>query len=222
MEPPIKDTPNKAHNRKTPNKGQVSVTNYIFFNVPTKDNCNLSIKDEVTRKQRVPNVSVIQMHMFHCIPPPPPPPPPTNSYTRPTDVVQNLLKVVFSDAGSNMRVQEEATYMFFIQLLNESEGEILFDSSLIYCVLLHMHADPKETGDLTLEEILSFVTGADKVPPSGFQPSPSITFNQDNVYPKASTCALTLILPTKYHSDYVAFKNKLTFGFKNHGGFGLL
>ena len=85
-----------------------------------------------------------------------------------------------------------------------------------------MHADPKETGDLTLEEILSFVTGADKVPPSGFQPSPSITFNQDNVYPKASTCALTLILPTKYHSDYVAFKNKLTFGFKNHGGFGLL
>ena len=119
MEPPIKDTPNKAHNRKTPNKGQVSVTNYIFFNVPTKDNCNLSIKDEVARKQRVPNVSVIQM--FHCIPPPP-----TNSYTRPTDVVQNLLKVVFSDAGSNMRVQEEATYMFFIQLLNETEGEILY------------------------------------------------------------------------------------------------
>ena len=36
------------------------------------------------------------------------------------DKVQNILKnVVFSDAGHSIRVEEEATYMFFIRLLNE-------------------------------------------------------------------------------------------------------
>ena len=73
---------------------------------------------------------------------------------------------------------------------------------------------------LTLEEILIFFTGSDKIPPLGFIPSPSIAFNNDNDYPTSSTCALSLILPTKY-CDYSTFKEKVTFGFQNHGGFGL-
>ena len=76
--------------------------------------------------------------------------------------------------------------------------------------------------DLTLEEILIFFSGCDKVPPLGFNPCPRIMFDQDSIYPKSSTCALSLILPTRYHRDYATFKDKVTFGVKNHGGFGLL
>ncbi len=42
-----------------------------------------------------------------------------------------------------------------------------------------------------------------------------------SIYPMASTCALTLILPTKY-DNYSEFKEKMAFAIKNNGGFGLL
>ena len=78
-----------------------------------------------------------------------------------------------------------------------------------------------EPDHLSLGEIMVFFSGCDKVPPLGFDFDPSTTFDEGNVYPTASTCALSLVLPTRYQS-YDAFKEKVTFGFKNYGGFGLL
>ncbi len=75
--------------------------------------------------------------------------------------------------------------------------------------------------ELTLEDILIFFSGSEEVPPLGFVPSPTISFNNTSIYPKASTCAFTLILPTKY-DNYMEFKDKTIFGIKNNGGFGLL
>ena len=48
----------------------------------------------------------------------------------------------------------------------------------------------------------------------------SLNFNDQNPYPTASTCSLSLTLPTKY-STYPEFKEKFIFAVKNHGGFGL-
>lgn len=74
---------------------------------------------------------------------------------------------------------------------------------------------------LTLREVLSFFTGAEHIPPMGFPCEPSLHFTEESEFPMASTCALTLTLPTKHHNDYVAFRSKILFGFKNHGGFGV-
>ena len=79
-----------------------------------------------------------------------------------------------------------------------------------------------DTLHVTLEDILVFFSGSDMVPPLGFSPPPSIVFNHEAMFPTSSTCSLMLVLPTKYHDNYHAFKSKLLFAFKNHGGFGLL
>ena len=73
---------------------------------------------------------------------------------------------------------------------------------------------------MTLVDVLTFYTGSDKVPPLGFVPAPTLAFNSAAYYPSSSTCSLTLYLPTKYE-DYCAFKSRLLYAFKNHGGFGL-
>ena len=44
--------------------------------------------------------------------------------------------------------------------------------------------------------IVAFFTGADAVPPLGY-PSVTLNFNDENIYPTASTCAIVLTLPTK-------------------------
>lgn len=73
---------------------------------------------------------------------------------------------------------------------------------------------------VTLAEVLIFFTGADNIPPLGYQ-SASMYFNHDRIFPTGSTCAITLTLPTK-HVKYEDFKRHLNIGFTLHGGFGLL
>ena len=41
-------------------------------------------------------------------------------------------------------------------------------------------------------------------------------------FPCASTCALELTLPTKFHNSPDMFKEKMIYALLNHGGFGLL
>ena len=47
-----------------------------------------------------------------------------------------------------------------------------------------------------------------------------INFNDDNIYPTSSTCALQLTLPTLY-LNFESFKSALDTGFLMHGVFGL-
>lgn len=65
-----------------------------------------------------------------------------------------------------------------------------------------------------------FFTGSGAIPPLGFPEAASLHFNDQNPYPTASTCSLSLTLPTKY-SAYHDFRNNFLFVMKNHGGFGL-
>ena len=49
---------------------------------------------------------------------------------------------------------------------------------------------------VTLNQLLMFVTGADRVPPLGFPGEPTLNFlHTGTVFPEANTCALILKLP---------------------------
>ena len=66
--------------------------------------------------------------------------------------------------------------------------------------------------DVTLEDVLACFTGSGTVPPM----AASLHFKEQNPYPTASTCSLSLTLPTKY-STYSDFKNNFLFAIQNHG-----
>ena len=137
------------------------------------------------------------------------------------DKIKDLLIAKFSLDGSSSRQKEEATYMMFIDFLYNCEGNILCshcDFHNLNLVFPIIHIAGKT--DTTLSQVLQFITGAAEIPPQGFDPTPSILFNDNNIYPKSSTCALHLELPTQYASQGM-FEEKMVYGLLNHGGFGL-
>ena len=72
------------------------------------------------------------------------------------------------------------------------------------------------------KEVLVFCTGADKIPPVGFDCNPLLTFLDNNpscMLPTASTCFIELWLPT-CHKTCEGFKEAITLGLKSHDGFG--
>ena len=90
-------------------------------------------------------------------------------------------------------------------------------NSILNC-LIYSGASNQE--EISLEDIMIFYSGTDKMPPLGFPHKSKLEFDDDNIYPTASTCSLTLVLPTKYYMDYDSFKNSMYIGLKYHGGFG--
>ena len=76
------------------------------------------------------------------------------------------------------------------------------------------------TDSIVLHNVLSFFTGAEIIPPLGFEITPSLRFS-DSMLPTASTCALQLILPTSYYNNEELFKEKMIYAMLNHDGFGL-
>lgn len=74
---------------------------------------------------------------------------------------------------------------------------------------------------LGLADCLAFFTGAGQIPAAGFDTTCTFNVSPTNVYPTASTCALVLTLPTRYHDSYETFRKHMLFAFFNHGGFGL-
>ena len=74
---------------------------------------------------------------------------------------------------------------------------------------------------LSLEDCLSFFSGANSIPAAGFHDICTLNFSPTNVYPTASTCALVVTLPSMHHWKYSVFREKMLYAFVNHGGFGL-
>lgn len=74
----------------------------------------------------------------------------------------------------------------------------------------------------TLEDILIFFTGAERVPVLGFELVPKLSFLESSplrLLPTASTCSLELRLPT-YDHNYITFKEYMSVGLKGCEGFG--
>lgn len=74
----------------------------------------------------------------------------------------------------------------------------------------------------SLEDLLSFMSGADTIPPYGFPVTPTLIFlHHESTLPTASTCDLILRLPACYnYKQYGQFKDAMILGLKGHDGFG--
>ncbi len=72
---------------------------------------------------------------------------------------------------------------------------------------------------ITLQDILVFVTGADHIPPMGFEKQLTWSFDSESIFPLSSTCSMTLYLPTK-HQHYDTFKFNIVEGLVNGFDFG--
>lgn len=71
-----------------------------------------------------------------------------------------------------------------------------------------------------LEDLLQFMSGADCVPPLGFERNLTVTFYDQDVtrLPFTSTCAMQIALPRGLE-DKTAFSNLLTTAIFESGGF---
>ncbi|KAK3544533.1 hypothetical protein QTP86_015265 [Hemibagrus guttatus] len=83
------------------------------------------------------------------------------------------------------------------------------------CRLVFSEEEPTK-----LEDILTFTTGSDVVPPIGFSPQPSLEFlHSEGRYPVANICINCFRL--HIHKTYEDFKNDKDFGIQNIRVFGM-
>ncbi|KAJ1170684.1 hypothetical protein NDU88_002557 [Pleurodeles waltl] len=121
-----------------------------------------------------------------------------------TDTINGMFNIKFSPSGSNYRIQEEHIIGYWRDYLQDCE---------------------ELTCQAKIKDILCFVTGANTVPPLGFNPQPSIEFLhvcsgqvQLSMFPEANTCGNVLRLPLSM--SYEEFKTNMDFGILNSPGFG--
>jgi len=100
-----------------------------------------------------------------------------------------------------------------------------FDRAFQHFLFHHSHqgceSDEEHVTTLRLEDILVFVTGADLIPPMGFDRAPEIFFShipQLNLA-VASTCSPSITLPT-CHDSYKDFKDAMVESIVSGLGFG--
>ena len=90
-----------------------------------------------------------------------------------------------------------------------------------YCISL-IRCYIAEEAIVSLQQILIFATGADVIPPCGFEPTPMARFCAD-VRPRGDTCENTMRLPTwpnKENVSFEEFKELMEDGILNSPGFG--
>ena len=74
-----------------------------------------------------------------------------------------------------------------------------------------------------VEECKSFFTGAEDIPLTGYDTTPTLMFDHtSNPFITASTCAVQLTLPTIHSDDQAVFDEKVIYALRHHGGFGLV
>ncbi len=75
---------------------------------------------------------------------------------------------------------------------------------------------------VTLQNVLSFATATDRIPPGGFHLQPQLYFlhGASETLATASTCDYLLRLPTQYADAYETFEDRMVLSFKGCIGFG--
>ena len=80
---------------------------------------------------------------------------------------------------------------------------------------------PDGSTGCTIGDVLVFFTGANRVPPLGFDKTPTVMFlDQNAMFATASTCDLKLRLPVKFGEDIKCFKEAMIMSLKGNDGFG--
>ena len=94
----------------------------------------------------------------------------------------------YSDNGTNHRTREEAVVYFWYVYVTE-------------CA---------DRDDVTLEEVLKFLSGSSHIPVTGFDNTPKIRFTNDERLPAVSTCDISITFPRRMGLlDYENFKQKM-------------
>eukprot|EP00731_Ephydatia_muelleri_P032655 Em0024g199a len=113
------------------------------------------------------------------------------------------MSIEFSSPKSVEREAEELVYLMFIDLLHDIEGGTI--------------------KGVSLKNVLSFFTGAEDIPLTGYDTTPTLMFDHtSNPFITASTCAVQLTLPTIHSDDQAVFDEKVIYALRHHGGFGLV
>lgn len=100
--------------------------------------------------------------------------------------------------------------MLFLDLLHECEG--VHEGKLYAFAFIYLRCQSSK--------YYFIFSGGEAVPLFGYETQPSLHFSGFTILPTASTCALSLTLPTRYHNNPPTFEEKI-FAILNHGGFGL-
>ena len=85
-------------------------------------------------------------------------------------------------------------------------------------MLLFTGSNDEACRDVSLGKMLSFCTGSEYPPPLGFDEPITVRFDPNSDWPLASTCALQLTLPSKFHNNSSKFKDNVVFALLNHAG----
>ena len=112
--------------------------------------------------------------------------------------VQDLLSPEYSDKGTNRRMVEEEQIMNLFSFIEKCNG--MFQMIARFCtdyVCLYMpfYRYTDEGSDITLQDLLLFLTGTDTIPPMGFESKITVLFTDDKCLPSVNTCALKMYLP---------------------------
>ena len=89
---------------------------------------------------------------------------------------------------------EQATYTLFAQFLTEAEGMQYYNVAVCVYLLIstyYVEANPADDDSASLEEVLTFFSGVDKVPLTGLPYKPKLKFNPTSLFPTASMCLRT-------------------------------
>lgn len=88
-------------------------------------------------------------------------------------------------------------------------------------MLLVIFGAESSGNECSVQDVLIFLSGSSRVPPTGFNPRPSVMFVHDQHRPlaTASTCELQIRLPL-CHGSYATFKDAMILSMKSNDGFG--
>ena len=153
-------------------------------------------------------------------------------------VLGRQFAILYSTHLEDVALQPEM-WLYYIpptQILQHSYGctapnvhvvVVFMCSALFFCIAtkgmlqLKDSSGSIESFNLQFQDILVFVTGATHPPPIGFQKQPKIQFHNDGPFPRANTCANTLILSVMQPMpDTDSYAYYLAFGILNTAGFG--
>ena len=116
-----------------------------------------------------------------------------------TDYLCDAFVIQYSDNGSNNRTKEEAIIFMWYDYIT----------------------DCAEWSDISLADILKFISGSSKFPASGFGSLPKICFTNNDCFPYVSTCDIAITFPRLMASFSVdQFKERMDFCIEGSHGFG--
>ena len=106
--------------------------------------------------------------------------------------------VQYSDNGSNNRTKEEAIVFYWYEYVSECDN-------------------------VSVGDILKFLSGSSRIPATGFDTTPKIRFTDEDRLPTVSTCDMSITFPRKMGLlNFEEFKSKLDFCILGSYGFGVV